>query len=371
MSPVRRLRTRYPSPHEIEAARAAPAAAPGAPVAPDAPEASDAVALPAAAGPAEPSFDQQPRAPAVSEAVERSAGREPPSPAAAGPMVAEPEPEPEPEPIEGPTLAGAEVEAETEPRAGTVAPAAAPRPRRRQRLAALTIALLLPVAAFAAGLMVFNSLLMPRLIHGGGEVEVPDLANLTLEQAEQVLTPLGLTLSRAGERFDPAVPRGFILSQDPGSGTPVRGRRRVSVMISLGEEFSSVPELHGESERGAFLLLKSAGLRAGGLTRAPSEDVGDGLVVATDPPAASVLPHDQPVGLLISTGAGEESYVMPQLVGRQISGARRQLEALGFRVLTPPATPSIGTIVSQSPPPGSRITRATTITMQATGRMIR
>ena len=41
-----------------------------------------------------------------------------------------------------------------------------------------------------------------------------------VEQAEQALRPLGLQLSRAGERFDPAVPRGFVLSQDPAAGTP-------------------------------------------------------------------------------------------------------------------------------------------------------
>ena len=90
---------------------------------------------------------------------------------------------------------------------------------------------------------------MPRLIHGISQAEVPDLRNLTLEQAEQALSTTELQLSRAGERFDPTVPRGFILSQDPGPGTPVRGRKRISVIVSLGEEFSSVPELFGESQR--------------------------------------------------------------------------------------------------------------------------
>ena len=109
----------------------------------------------------------------------------------------------------------------------------------------------------------------------------------------------------------------------------------------------------------------------GAITRAPSEEVGDGLVVATDPSAESVLARDTPVSLLVSTGAGEEGFVMPDLLGHEIGGARRQLEASGFRVFTPPAAPSHGTIVLQEPPPGSRITRNTTILLQATGRVIR
>jgi beta-lactam-binding protein with PASTA domain len=243
-------------------------------------------------------------------------------------------------------------------------------PRRHAFRDTVTLAAV-AVAAFATGLLIFNNLVMPRLIHSAAEVRLPDLANLTLEQAERSLRPLQIQVSRAGERFDPAVPRGFIISQDPPPETPVRGRKRVLVVVSLGEESSSVPALFGESLRGAQLLLERAGLRTGGVTRAPSEAVGEGLVVDSDPTAETVLPRDAAVGLLVSTGSREEFYVMPELLGREINGVRRQLESFGFRVVTPPAAPSFGTIVVQDPAPGSRLARGATITVQATGRMIR
>ncbi|TMQ68159.1 MAG: PASTA domain-containing protein [Candidatus Eisenbacteria bacterium] len=250
------------------------------------------------------------------------------------------------------------------------APAARPT-RWHDRLRGASIMAGIGVLAFATGLVLFNSVVMPRLIHGVSEVHVPDLRNLTLEQAEHALRPLDLQVSRAGERFDPAVPRGFILSQDPPGGTTVRGHKRISVMVSMGEEFSSVPELFGESQRSAEGLLKSAGLRLGAITRAASDDVGEGLVAGSDPGPETVLPRDTPVSLLVSTGSGEESFVMPDLLGREIMGVRRQLDALGFRVVTPIGAASIGTILSQNPAPGSRITSATVIQLQATGRMIR
>ncbi|MEO5988461.1 MAG: PASTA domain-containing protein [Candidatus Eisenbacteria bacterium] len=242
---------------------------------------------------------------------------------------------------------------------------------RRRRLRNTLLILTASVLAFVVGLGLFNGLVMPQLVHGTGDVEVPELANLTVDQAEAALRPTGLTLSRAGERFDPSAPRGFILSQDPPPGTPVRGRKRVLVMLSLGEEFSSVPELFGESRRGAQLLLERAGLRVGGITRAPSEQVGDGLIAGSDPPAEGVMPRGTPVSLLLSTGPGAEVFVMPDLTGREIGGVRRQLEALGFRVITPPAAPSVGPILAQSPPAGSRLTREMQVVLQATGRLIR
>ena len=229
----------------------------------------------------------------------------------------------------------------------------------------------LALTAFAVGLGLFNGVVMPRLIHGTGEVQVPDLTNLTVDQAERALRPTGLVLSRAGERFDPGAPRGFILGQDPPQGTPVRGHTRVLVTVSLGEEFSSVPELFGESHRSAELLLERAGLRFGGVTRAPSDEVGQDLVVTSDPPGESVLPRGTAVALLVSMGPGPEEFVMPDLAGRELNGVHRQLEALGFRVEVPPAAPSVGAIVSQSPAPGSRVTHDAVITLQATGRFIR
>ena len=332
MSPRRRLRTRYEPPPDAAEPRVE-----GAPVVES----------------AAPSHRLEETVPALEAAMDAALAAPTPAPApesAAGAGIASDAP--------ATVLEGAATAAEVE-----VAP--------RHRMAGFFLMLGLALSAFATGVLVFNNLVMPRLIHGIGQVEVPDVRNLTLDQAELALRSAGLNLSRDGERFDPAVPRGFILSQDPGPGTPVRGRRRVSVVVSLGEEFSSVPELSGESQRSAEQLIRGAGLRLGAIARAPSDDVGEGLVVGSDPGPESVQPQGSSVSLLISTGAGEESFVMPDLMGREITGVRRQLEGFGFRVLTPPGAASLGTVVSQRPAAGSRITRATDIALQATGRIIR
>lgn len=140
--------------------------------------------------------------------------------------------------------------------AGPAPPGSAPAPEvtpfapparksRRERFAGFVFLVGFSILAFVTGLFLFNNFVAPQLIHGNAEIRVPDLANLTLEQAERTLRATGLQLSRAGERFDPSVPRGFILSQDPPPDVPVRGKRRVMVVVSLGEEFSSVPALYG------------------------------------------------------------------------------------------------------------------------------
>jgi serine/threonine-protein kinase len=119
------------------------------------------------------------------------------------------------------------------------------------------------------------------------------------------------------------------------------------------------------------MLVDRAGLRAGAIVQAPSEDAGAGLVVGSDPAAETVMQRSSPVHLLVSTGTVTESFVMPDLLGREITGVRRTLEALGFRIERTRGATSVGTIVSQEPPPGSRITRADVIKLSTSGRVIR
>ncbi len=244
-------------------------------------------------------------------------------------------------------------------------------PERRGKyrwLRTLIVFVVLAAVAFGTGVVLFSGLLMPQFIHRRGEVRVPDLRSLSETQAEHALRAAGLRLTRAGERFDPDMPRGLVLQQDPPAQTPVRTGRRVAVIVSLGEEFSSVPALFGSSLRGSRVLIERVGLSMGRVTRAPSEEVGDGLVAATDPPAESVLPRGAAVDLLVSTGSAAESYVMPELLGRDLVAARRQLEAFGFRVLSPEGAGSRGMIIFQDPAPGTRVDRSAVISLQGTGR---
>jgi serine/threonine-protein kinase len=229
----------------------------------------------------------------------------------------------------------------------------------------LTLALL-GLLAFATGVTLFNNLIMPRLIHSAAEVRVPELSNLTYEQAEKLLAARQLRLGRSGERFDASVPRDFILAQDPLPDTPVRTRRRIMVMVSLGEEFSAVPGLVGTSVRGAALAIEHAGLGFAGTTRAPSVDAGEGMVVASDPSPDTVVPHNWPVAVLISAGAGDESYVMPDVLGRDTEALQGQLSALGFRVEVRGRRQK-GPVIFQNPAPGSRIVGGTTVLLQAGG----
>ncbi|HEY6866358.1 MAG TPA: PASTA domain-containing protein [Candidatus Eisenbacteria bacterium] len=240
-----------------------------------------------------------------------------------------------------------------------------PERRRLSRRVSDAVTLgLIALLAFAIGITIFNNLIMPRLIHSSAEVRVPDLSNLSYDQAGAVLAGHQLRLGRSGGRFDPSVPAGFILAQDPLPGTPVRVRRKVMVMVSEGEEFTAVPGTVGSMLRGAAILIEHAGLGYSGSTVAPSDELGEGMVVASDPAPGTVVPHNWPVGLLLSNGPPEQGYVMPSLLGRDFETVQAQLIASGFDVRSPRGG---GVVIFQNPSPGSWVAQGAAVFIQGGG----
>ncbi|MEO6462609.1 MAG: PASTA domain-containing protein [Candidatus Eisenbacteria bacterium] len=259
------------------------------------------------------------------------------------------------------------------PESRGVALAGPPRPGRsrlERSLRALGGTIVVAGFAFLTGLWLFDRVYMPRFTRQAGDVVVPDLANLNREQAEAVLTRARLRFSVVAERFDPAVPRGFVIAQDPEPGRPVRAGRPVHLALSLGEEFANVPELFGESLRGARLLLDRAGLRSGALGRVVTSETGPGLVVSAEPPFGAVVPRGTVVNLLVGAQREAEAFIMPDLVGRDAQAAERDLEALGFRVQVDGPGSNFARIDTQDPQPGARVLRGQNIVLRVAGRLI-
>ena len=252
----------------------------------------------------------------------------------------------------------------------STAPRKRVRSRRERWLRAVGGTVIVAGFAFLTGLLVFDRVYMPSFTRQAGDVTVPDLSNLNQQQAEAILARNRLKLSVVAEIFDPAVPRGFVIQQDPEPGRPVRAGRPVHVTMSLGEEFANVPELFGESLRSARLLIDRAGLRLGTLGRVVTSEVGPGLVVATEPPLGAVVPRGAVVNLLVCIPSEPEAYVMPDLVGRDALAAERDLEALGFRVETTGPGSNFARIETQDPAPGARVLRGQAIALGVAGRLI-
>lgn len=179
-----------------------------------------------------------------------------------------------------------------------------------------------------------------RLALKAREVVTPNLAGRTVNEATAQLAEAGLDLKvEEGRRLDPKVPAGQIVSQEPAAGVRTRRERSVKVWVSAGPRSLEVPELSGESERSAQLILEQQGLGLSTVAEIRSADYPSGTIVAQYPaPKAS----GAEVALLVNRGERGARYVMPDLIGVNGQRAAETLRARGFRV----------TVVGEHPYPG-------------------
>ena len=111
------------------------------------------------------------------------------------------------------------------------------------------------VAAVALGVVVVKTIL--RVVVD--QYQVPDLYNMTIEEAEDDPRIEGVfEIQKAGSEFSTDVPEGHILRQDPKKGETRKGSQLViQVWVSAGEETGEVPDLENKSEQDAVSCWKS------------------------------------------------------------------------------------------------------------------
>ena len=198
------------------------------------------------------------------------------------------------------------------------------------------------------------------------EVPVPDVRNHTVAQATANLLTQGLVLNvDESGRLDPKIPAGRIALQDPAPGSITRRQRSIRVWLSQGPRITVIPDLTGESERAAQLLLQRDGLSVKSVAEVRSADLPGGTVMAQEPPGAS---RGTEVTLLINRGEQSQHYVMPDLIGVAGSRAVDVLRTRGFRVtvvgeLPYPGVP-VGTVLRQFPTAGFQIAAGDPISLE-------
>lgn len=208
------------------------------------------------------------------------------------------------------------------------------------------------------------------------QYQVPDLYNMTIEEAENDPRIEGVfEIQKAGSEFSTDVSEGHILRQDPKKGETRKGSQLViQVWVSAGEETGEVPDLENKSEQDARILLEKLNKEYNlGLTvEAPeelkqfSEEITEGYVIKTEPAQGEILKKGDTVKLILSKGPDIKPVTVLPFVGMSIDSVLSQLES--YKLTCDAADVEVvdsdkpgGTIVWQSPASGETVPEWTTI----------
>ena len=201
------------------------------------------------------------------------------------------------------------------------------------------------------------------------EVTVPDLSNMTPEEAEAELAKYRLTGKSGNSEPSDDVEVGHVCRQSPGAGTSAKAGDTITYYLSSGPNEVEVPNVSGYSENNAKSTLKAAGFTDISVVYDNSDTVTSGLVVRTDPSAGTKTAANQTITVTVSTGPSDKRVDVPYVVGESYSDARYELASAGFNVTLADGCSANGTVTYQSVT--SKAEKGTTIVLttktQSTG----
>ncbi|HTW48607.1 MAG TPA: PASTA domain-containing protein [Acidobacteriaceae bacterium] len=247
------------------------------------------------------------------------------------------------------------------------------------------VVLLLVIVAMTSAIVT-----MHFAIHGA-EVATPDFRGMTLADAGQRAAAAGLSLHVENKLYSTDVPEGRVANQSPLAGAIVRRGWRVWLTESLGPQKLAIPDTLGKDQRVASIEIRRADLQTGSVASFPMATAEAGTVVAQSPAPGASGVASPVVNLLVaappSAAPTSPAYVMPDVTGQLFTAAALLLTRAGLQMAplktvnthipavgapatagapaqpTPPPAPAApsGTVVAQSPAPGSRVDATTPI----------
>jgi len=173
-----------------------------------------------------------------------------------------------------------------------------------------------------------SALVTMRLAVHGREVEVPDVRGKTPTEARQSAEALSLATQIDGQFYSASVPEGRVLSQTPAPGTVVRRGWELRLAVSVGPQRVAIPQVVGESQRAASIILQQRGLE-NSTSEFASAGATPGQVLAQDPPANAVDVAAPKVSLLVAKDS-PSAYLMPSFVGRPLGSVALAIKDAGF-----------------------------------------
>jgi len=190
------------------------------------------------------------------------------------------------------------------------------------------------------------------------EVKVPDVVGMNIEDAKVRLKELKLNTVIEDSRYDEAVPADFVISQVPPAGTSRKVNSDIELIVSLGPDLGTVPDVIGKDLREAGIILESAGFTIGDNVYEYDPIVPEGMIIRHDPPAGSTLDKGMPVTVVISQGPSP-TITVPDIVGFDYKEAESLIKAAGLNIgliieAVSEAYPK-GTVMAQTPIAGTEV----------------
>lgn len=241
-----------------------------------------------------------------------------------------------------------------------------PMQSRRSNLAGLIAGILCIVLALSFIGYFLYSFIFSDLLNQKAEIEVPRM----IGRMESDIDPNAYPEFRIQvDRRLPSenAPIGEILNQEPSPETLVKAGAIISLTVSSGPSTDSMRDLVNYTAQNATTILNNLGLKLHiREVQESSDTIVAGAVIRTDPEKDAVLTSGQEVVLYVSSGPNIVHVPVPELVGKTLEAATKELDELKLKygVSYVDSDTAEGTVIFQSIKQMEKVKEGTTINLQ-------
>ena len=214
--------------------------------------------------------------------------------------------------------------------------------------------------------LAFGITLLVLKVTNPAEVEVPNVVGMTREEAEKTIKEAKLKFEVGSEEYSTEVEADHIISQDPiymSNYNKVKEGSTITVVVSLGTETTTVPNVKGKEKEEAVQLIEDAKLYAE-IVEEASKTVEEGYVISQETDPDTEINAGETIIIHVSTGV--EKATVPDVTGKTQSDAKKTLEDLGFEVTVTKEEDSSkdnGIVLKQSLDSGKQVEKGSSITI--------
>lgn len=217
--------------------------------------------------------------------------------------------------------------------------------------------ILYSLLGFVILILLLDNLIMPWFV-SSPETTVPQVVGLQVSEAVNILEADGFEPLISDTSYGLQVPVGAVFFQKPDAGAVVKEGRTVYLFVSGGVSTITVPQLKGKSILDAKFALERLGLKLGRVERIPSSHPED-MIFDQQYAEGTLLKQGEFVGVTISVGRGGGSIIVPDLIGKSLTEARKILAdsslIIGKINYQPSSTLLPNTILDQYPSSGNSL----------------
>ncbi|MDR2206999.1 MAG: PASTA domain-containing protein [Flavobacteriaceae bacterium] len=171
--------------------------------------------------------------------------------------------------------------------------------------------------------------------HHGQEIPVPNVVNLSVQDAMKVLDESGLEYEIDSPRYDPKYRPLQVLKMWPSAGSRIKGSRTVQLIINPKNWAKvSVPDILDRYKNLAFRQLDQVGLKVGDTLYEPSiqrDAVLRMIYNGTTLKPGTLLPRFSTIDLVIGSGPKRDINV-PNVVGLTVQEAKAVISQNLFEI---------------------------------------